>query len=83
MYDGIKYRYRYIPSIIICLKKHLVFQVSADKKYNNESELIDGVLDNVMACMQELNVNPGNIMVLFIRFKKYFRKLYLYCGTFK
>jgi len=41
-----------------------VLQVSAEKKYNNQSELIDDMLDNVFTCMQELDVNPGNIILL-------------------
>lgn len=50
-----------------------MFQVSAEKKYNNQSELVDDMLDNVFTCMQELEVNTGNnyydiIMLLFLFF---------------
>jgi hypothetical protein len=53
-----------------------VFQVNAEKKYNNQSELIDDMLDNMFHCMQELDLNPGNTICI----KEYFRKQYLYSG---
>jgi len=56
-----------------------VFQVSAEKKYNNQSELVDDMLDNVFTCMQELEVNTGNnyyVMLLFLFFM--FRRKEIY-----
>jgi len=55
-----------------------VFQVNAEKKYSNQSELIDDMLDNVFTCMQQLDVNPGNIILLLCHYlfvlKKYLKK---------
>lgn len=39
-----------------------IFQANAEKKYTNQSEVMDDMMDYVFTCMQELEVNPGNII---------------------
>lgn len=58
-----------------------MFQVSAEKKYHNQSELIDDMLENMFTCMQELNLNPGKNTSLFNK-TNVFKKLYLYRRPF-
>jgi len=50
-----------------------VFQVNAEKKYNNQSELIDDMLDNVFTCMHELDVKPGNIIIILCHYLSVFK----------
>jgi hypothetical protein len=42
-------------------------QANPERKYNNQSEVMDDMLDNIFICMQELEVNIGNIIYLIMR----------------
>nr|APB03435.1 odorant-binding protein 14 [Sitobion avenae] len=66
--------------LLICLLAAIsVITVNAEKKYNNQSELIDDMLDNMFTCMHELDVKPDVCGELLLKDKDHSDKKYDNC----
>lgn len=71
----------YTETLLICLFAAftVIIPASAEKKYNNQSELIDDMLDNMFQCMQELDMNPDVCSEMLMKDKNHNDKRYDSC----
>ncbi|XP_026805752.1 uncharacterized protein LOC113548865 [Rhopalosiphum maidis] len=71
----------FTKTLLVCLFAAIsvIIPVSAEKKYNNQSELIDDMLDNLFQCMQELDLNPDVCGELLVKDKNHDDKRYDNC----
>uniref|UniRef100_A0A2S2NHT6 Uncharacterized protein n=1 Tax=Schizaphis graminum TaxID=13262 RepID=A0A2S2NHT6_SCHGA len=71
----------FTKTLLVCLFAAIsvIIPVSAEKKYNNQSELIDDILDNLFQCMQELDLNPDVCGELLLKDKNHDDKRYDNC----
>ncbi|XP_025196515.1 uncharacterized protein LOC112595492 [Melanaphis sacchari] len=68
-------------TLLVCLfaAVSVIIPVSAEKKYNNQSELMDDTIDKMFECMQELDINPDVCGELVLKNKNHNDKRYDNC----
>lgn len=66
-----KWRKKYVSTLYTYDLKNinviLLYQANPERKYNNKTEVMDDMVNNVFTCMQELEINPGNIIYFTMR----------------
>ncbi|XP_025424267.1 uncharacterized protein LOC112693423 [Sipha flava] len=69
--------------LIICFLASLsIVTANPERKYNNQSEVMDDMLDNIFICMQELEVNIDICSELLMKDKDHSDKKYNGCKCF-